>query len=710
MGVMLKLENPNFNAHHSPVGAFASFTLGRFGRNGGFGIELCGPARENVYIGLENRRGGTLELLPFFEGSDDESKRYDVEAEPSQTGSKGPALKAFSPAKIKRCFGVATDSWEAGDLHFTLHSPIKSAPDPLCAGAAELQSAFLPAVFAELTLDNRQGKKPRRFCFGYQGSDRYRSMRRLDDVSGGAFTGVGQGELTAIVSRSPGVCSAQGFSVGECLEPACAENRAFGLGGVGILFGTVQPGRKKTVRFALCFHRGGIVTTGLDTAYFYHRYFKSIESVAAYALDHWAAQTQQARAHDRDLARKKLSPPRHFMLSHAVRSYYGSTQMLDHDGTPFWVVNEGEYRMMNTFDLTVDHLFFELDRNPWVVRDQLDWFVKRYRYVDKVRLPGDPTEYPGGISFTHDMGVGNCIARKSFSAYELQALDGCFSHMTHEQLVNWILCALAYVEQAGDRKWLQTNKRTFDRCLTSLLNRDHPVAGQRDGVMDADSSRCRGGAEITTYDSLDPSLGQARNNLYLAVKTWAAYIGLEKMYLDIGDKRRSATAVKQARRCADTILREVQPDGTIPAILKEGSQARIIPAIEGLVFPRFMGCLEATDEDGPYATLVAALKTHHRSIARFGVCRFKTGGWKLSSINDNSWLSKIYLSQYVAEHILGEAPDCKADTAHMAWLLHPENTFFAWSDQMLNGIARGSKYYPRGVTSWLWYRSSELSR
>ena len=30
------------------------------------------------------------------------------------------------------------------------------------------------------------------------------------------------------------------------------------------------------------------------------------------------------------------------------------------------------------------------------------------------------------------------------------------------------------------------------------------------------------------------------------------------------------------------------------------------------------------------------------------------------------------------------------------------NAYFAWSDQMLAGVAVGSKYYPRGVTSALW--------
>jgi hypothetical protein len=38
----------------------------------------------------------------------------------------------------------------------------------------------------------------------------------------------------------------------------------------------------------------------------------------------------------------------------------------------------------------------------------------------------------------------------------------------------------------------------------------------------------------------------------------------------------------------------------------------------------------------------------------------------------------------------------------VGWLLDPENVYFAWSDQMLEGKAVGSRYYPRGVTSVLW--------
>lgn len=687
-----------FNAHHAPVGAFASFTLGCEGPKGGLGLELGGPANESIFIGAECAAPGGYEALPFFGSSADSARRYDVAADAPLRQGK---VAAFAPEAITRDFGLGCDTWRAGDLTFSIYSPPKQVPDPAKAGKQAMMAAVVPAVFVELTLDNSRCDRTRKVFFGYEGSNPYYNMRRLDDVSDGAYAGVGQGPVTAIVSASKGVYSGSGFTLDQVLEPDHSENLAFGLGGVAALMADVPAGKKKSFRFAVCFHRDGVVTSGLPLRYFYSQYFPSIEKTAAYALAHWDEQKKLAVAADREINARKLPEDRTFQLVHSARSYFGATEFLvTEKGKPFWAVNEGEYRMLNTFDLTVDHLYFEMDRNPWVVRNQLDWFVKRYSYTDSVRLPGDATEYPGGLSFTHDMGIGNCISRPGHSSYEKFGLDGCFSHMTHEQLVNWVCCATTYVLGTGDFEWMEEKGKVFRACLESLVNRDHPDPSQRDGVMSADSSRCLGGAEITTYDSLDVSLGQARNNLYLAVKTWAAYIGLRDILSRLGARKLSHRASEQAGLCARTIAAHMREDGFIPAVMGEGNESRIIPAIEGLAFPVVWGMADVFNEE--FAALRDVLARHLATVLLPGVCRFADGGWKLSSTNDNSWLSKIYLCQFVARTVFGTGDDAAADAAHRAWLMRPENVYFAWSDQMVAGIAKGSKYYPRGVTSWLW--------
>lgn len=697
------MKNIFFNAHHSPIGAFASFTLGFRGAKGGFGLELGTPANQNVYIGVKSLEGGYYEALPFYEAGEDESRRYDVEK--SEETAQGVRIVPFAAAGIKRDFRTATDTWTAGDLTFTIYSPVRPVPDPEKASEAELKDALLPAVFAELTIDNTKGKESRRAFFGYTGNDPVSSMRRCDDVTGGKLAGVGQGRHTLLAACDPGVKSAMGFTLEQILEDEREANWQFGLGSCAALIMDTPAGKKKTFRFAVCFYRNGFVTTGLDAVYYYTRLFKNIEGVAAYAVYNCDRLMADCAAANSLVEGSKLSADQKFQLAHAIRSYYGSTEFLYADDMPVWVVNEGEYRMINTFDLTVDMLFYEMKMNPWTVRNVLDLYVSRYSYRDTVRFPDDDSEYEGGISFTHDMGVMNAFSRPGHSAYEKFGIEGCFSHMTHEQLTNWLCCAAVYFEQTRDEAWLEKNLQVFEDCFTSLLNRDHPDPSKRDGIMSLDSIRTLGTAEITTYDSLDVSLGQSRNNIYLAGKTWAAYVYLEKLFRSRGMEGLGVQAGQQADRCAATLVSYVTDIGYIPAVIGEGNDSKIIPAIEGLVFPWVTGCREALEPEGRFGSYIKALKKHLEVILVKGVCLFEDGGWKLSSTSDNSWLSKIYLCQYVARRILGLAWDDKgaaADAAHAGWLTHPELSYWSWSDQIIAGKITGSKYYPRGVTSILW--------
>jgi len=716
---MMAQRNLFFNAQHSPIGAFASFTLGFRGKNGGLGLELGKPADQNMYIGFQSREGSYYEALPFFESVEDESARYDVEKQEekdkgttgamptSRTGEEAPLprLVSFKSDTISRTFKTGTDTWQAGDLTFRIYSPVRSVPEPGQANEEELKAALVPAVFAELTLDNRQGTTARTAFFGYQGNDPYSAMRRLQDTSEGQLTGIGQGRMTAIVTKDEGTTSALGFTMEKILGEKLEHNHAFGLGGTGAVLMEVPAGEQKTFRFAVCFYRGGLVTTGIDASYYYTRFFRNMEEAAHYALDHFPELTASCLTADEWIESANLSGDQKFMLAHAIHSYYGSTQLLDADGEPLWIVNEGEYRMMNTLDLTADQLYYELMMNPWTVRNELELFVNRYSYEDKVRFPGDETEYPGGISFTHDVGVANVFSRPQYSAYELAGIDDCFSYMSHEELVNWLCCALVYIEQTKDEAFKNRMLPVIQAGFESMLNRDHPDADKRNGLMGLDSTRTQGGAEITTYDSLDVSLGQSRNNIYLAGKCWAVYVAMERLFKLEELPQLSEQAGSQADKCAASVAAQLTEQGYIPAVIGENNDSRIIPAIEGLVFPYFTGCPEALDPNGRFAVYLQALQTHLSTVLVKGTCLFEDGAWKLSSTSKNSWLSKIYLSQFIAREIMNLPWDergAEADAAHVNWLLHPELSYWCWSDQILDGLIIGSKYYPRGVSAILW--------
>ncbi len=659
------MKNIFFNAFHAPIGAHATFTLGCKGKSGGIAVENALPARENVFIGCEDAAGKTLLLLPFADSElADDSARFDHMAE--HRGKKHN-LAFWPDCKIGRDYQLGCDTFTAEEFSCRIFSPVMSVPDPAAGDTEALKFAIAPAIILELELDNRRNSIPRKVFFAQENS-------RLNDgyhtVPGGIMAG-----------RTYGIFSDNGEAIQNFgIEKALTDQNMM-LGQVGGIAMEVAPGSRATLRLAIVFYRAGIVTTGLECSYYYTRFFPTPESVGEYALANFERYRKTA-----GIEMGGLNPARRFQLIHAIRSYYGSTQFLQYEGKPLWVVNEGEYRMMNTFDLVVDQLFYELKMNPWTVRNVLDLFVDRYSYTDKLHAPGEENRRAGGLTFTHDMGTHNQFSRPGHSSYELGGLDGCFSHMSAEQLHNWILCAALYAKQCGmPEEW----RPVFKQCFESLVNR---CSG---GIVAFDSSRTLDGAEITTYDSLDVSLGQARNNGYLAVKTIACFVAFADLFPELAESARH-----QAKIAAQTICASADSEGKLPAIIGEPCHSHIIPVIEGLVFPYRLGLWNEFQRD--FADLLATLQKHLLAVLNEKYCLYPDGGWKLSSSADNSWLSKIYLCQFVAGNLLAVPAEERADIAHMNWLLNDENLPFAWSDQMTGGIARGSKYYPRGVTAILW--------
>jgi hypothetical protein len=702
--VCLRGPDVSFHAQHAPLGAFASLTLGLAGARGGLGLELGKPANQDLYVGIQRGRRdapGELLCLPFFRASEDAASRFLVEQSAAATtasvGTQGPL--AYPLSSLEREYGFGVDRFRTPDFEFVVYTPMSPLPDPSRAAAPELRASLLPAVVATLTVDNRAGTQPITAFYAQTFEDA--GIRLLDAGASGRRVGfamksrlgvlgeVDAGEAPFLFSR---------FSLAEGLRDTERLHRLGTVPGIGFV---IPAGEHRTLTLAFGWYLGGSVTTGVQASYLYADHYASLEDVLSSGLDRAPELRSAAERLDEVGTQSGLSLDRRFLIAHALRSYQGSTQLLKAEGAPLWVVNEGEYCMLNTLDLSVDHVFLELAQHPWVVKNVLDGFAERYSYADAY-----------GVSFCHDMGVHNHFTPAGTSSYELPQLTGCFSFMTQEELCNWVLTAACYWAKTGDEAWRTKNAGLLTRCLRSMLAR----ADAR-GIMSRDSSRCAGGAEITTYDSLDASLGQARSNLYLSVKCWATYLGLALLGID------PETCEHQAHTLGRAIAGHQRPSGELPAVLEPGSpgyRARILPAVEGLVYPLYWadtcaGPLRAKvaawlDRAGPFEALLAALATHTTaalSDSERGNL-FSDGGLRLSSTSANSWLSKIALFEHVVERYLrlDSSLDVsglfeRADRAHAEWQRRGSGAF-ACSDQFLNGVAEGSRYYPRGVTTWLW--------
>jgi hypothetical protein len=685
----------SFHAQHAPMGAHSSFTVGLFGAKGGMALGKGGPAGGGVFAGYR-KASGKLYQFPFFEEEVSEDMERFVQSDKDQP----PAHAVFGDEDIAREYAWATDCFRAPGMAFSIATPFFPIPDPATASTDELKFASCPAIFLVLTIENTDEEEWEGF-FALQNEGQYWSP--LPAGSPDSLKGFMSHERIGFATQDEGVefCD---FSVERALQREHT-NPVFRLGSVAGIAFRVPPGERRELNLVLGGYMEGRATFNHASRFWYTRHFGGLLEVLSYALENCGRYMAEVAARDVELAASGLSAEQQFLIAHATRSYYGSTAWLT-DGEPLWVVNEGEYLMMNTLDLTVDMMFFELEFNPWTVRNVLEQFVDRYSYVDQIFSPDAPgTLYPGGISFTHDMGVGSHFSPEGHSSYECGGLDRkCFSCMTCEQLANWVLCAGLYMAKTGDTEFLGKYRGLFHQCQESLLNRDHPDPGKRNGLMGFESARTQGGGEITTYDSLDHSLGQARGNVYLAGKCWAAYLALEKIFGGLGEAETAGEARAAASRCAAALENSFDEQlGFIPAVLESDNESAIIPAVEALIYPWQMGLKEAVTEDGPYGGYIRMLKRHTANILKPGICLYEDGGWKLSSSADNSWMSKICLSQFVVREILdlryeGEE---RADTAHVQWEAEGAKCY-ACSDQFSSGRPIGSRYYPRIVTSILW--------
>jgi hypothetical protein len=761
------------------MGACFNFTLGRFGERGGFALRAGELPRQDVFIGVKD--GGRasdapLVCLPFYR--------------PPDPARVNPNLTTL-PHQVQRHYGWATDRWATPDFEFTMYTPFGGIVEPGMYHPAMLRVCLLPAIVAEFTIDNTAGTRTKTGVFAISFNEPgafilpeqhgWRGKKRVGFALGRKLG------VQATLDSDRGITDAEEpFPIlrGAPDEGLRALNPVHGLGtcpGVGF---EVPPGKRQTLVLAIGVYDDGIVTTGIEGRYYYARHFSDLADVLDQALRGWDAIKGGSAEIDRELLKSDLSADQQFLIAHATRSYYANTQLLDVAGEPFWVVHSGESGMMNVLDEAIDQGFWELKQNPWVVRNRLDNFVKHYSYHDQLKAGADErgasnegrvirSLLPGGLTFCHDMGAHGNFAPHGHSSYELSNETSRFSYSAHEQLCNWILLAASYVARTADVKWLRRHEQTVDACAASIWSRagltgegagerarggglqyaaqqKHAEVGGGGGgvelaeqgtaaasLMILDTARCGSGSETVSYAAIDPNFASARGNLYLAVKTWAAYLGLAYLYNRLGRTNGTySMCIDSASATAAAIAQHVGDDGILPAVLDPpgapGRATRCLAAAEALIFPVFWLSCEQPHADvdpapapapgeprakswfgnGKYQSFLHALKQHTRALLADEQRRetFADGGLRISSTSNRSWLGKLAICQHVAREVfyIDDDPEVSrlfkdADAAHVRWQTDAAAPF-AWCDEFDSGQPTAARFSPRGITTTLWLK------
>lgn len=707
---------PFFMTHHSPVGAWSSFTMGLPGR--GVSIDHETPnVEETADLMVALYHGpGMVKAFPFVSGISV------IDNESLQTISQGktgcaPSFKSFKerwqflqPSEFQRRLSPTIDEYSDGELTLSIYTPHPALPDP--DSDESLAYPCCPGLLMDLTIDNTGHTETAYGLLGLAYRSRGR-IRPLDWSTEGLLSGIAYTNQWAMAARTieGKVFTVRNNSVADALEQGRKVLHNGGQEG-GILI-QVPPGAKETLTVAFGFFHEGVATQGIAGKYYFNRYFNRVEEVCDFILEQAERIRRDCQVFDEEIEKNCGDHHRRQLFAQAIRGYYASSQLIEADGKAYYTVGEGQYLWRNTMDLAADHIPFELTRNAWVLRNIMDLYIDRYSYHDDIRFADRPgQQFPGGLSFAHDMGSFTSYTPAGTSGYELMD-SRSYGYMTTEELLNGIYCFTAYALGSRDWEWANSRKDIAVALLDSMEQRDHVETGKRDGILKGESCLCGTGHEITTYDCLDPSLLSAVGNLYIAVKTWCSVRLLEAYFDKIHLKEEQRRAAEFAART------EVALKGFFDAKAcyfranrYQATTSKVIAAVEPLAIPLFLGEVQWIHADNE---LYSMLLNHIRTCLIPGNgMDAETGGIRLSSASTNTWPSKTALCVYVLEKLFGfelnrDYPSIMRELAVWMQVAAAEETVSDQIDSQQRTVI-GAKYYPRAITTALWVLGSSMEK
>ena len=665
------------NVDHAPMGACSTFAYGYKGQTCGIGMSSGVYPYWNggggVLIALSNSSG--LHLLPFV------------------ASASGISTKAgfFPDATIQRSLTPCTDEYvvQGSGLAFIHYSPAWSMAELGTASLSEKKRYFLPATWMVFTIQNTNST-PEDFYFGLPVGVTQKTF------SSGAYEGFALGEAALVVQS--GSCDLLSGSRLASVFNGMSQGFVFHLG--------VPAGETRQLTVVVAYYRNIVVDSRTSSSYYYTSLYPSIDAVIDAAFAGFGDAQMRCGQLGNVMKAAGLNPYRQFLASYALHSYMADTAcLLDPQGRAHWWEMEGFFNYINTFDLTVDHAFYDSYMHPWALRNVLDAFSGAlpgtgYSFDMPLYGPNAGAEVSShGFSFYHDMGLWpNSGAGPAYGA-----------GMGDEELQAWILSAGLYWSHTADDAWLTNNAAILQSCLNSMLSRDNTNAAARDGI-----TKNVNASEITTYDNLDASLQRPSFSGRLAVRNWACYLALNSMFAQIGDGTDAATCESMAAVTAQTIVNRWNSYrgtlGYIPALLDGSNTAATTPMIEGLAYPAAMGLTNALDRSsGPYASMLQALSNHVMAVLVPGRCLgASSGAWLMTSANYITWESKNFICQYAAEVVLGITNNYvngAVDQIHASLEIQLA-PFEGWTDA-LDGTGltawAGGVHYPRAITSALWW-------
>jgi len=283
---------------------------------------------------------------------------------------------------------------------------------------------------------------------------------------------------------------------------------------------TVAPGETRSCRIVYVGWVDEPVQSvrGVPHRFKYHQFFNSPDEVARYAFEQWDEVEARCEAFERIFAEMTVPEALKQFLAFATHSYLVNTWWtVSPEGGDWFTVWEGCCQLQSTVDVEYNIAPFYLTLWPDLLRMELD-------------------EWAGHIEdgvLSHDMGVG------------LEVDGMAYWHpMEIEENTNYVLLLDAYWRQTGDDRTVRRHYESVRELLEWVTAAD----------TDADGFPEQG--LYNTIDQGSPAIQYAPDQVYLAVRTIAAYTAGARMAELVGEPEDAAQWAARASLTARTLAEE----------------------------------------------------------------------------------------------------------------------------------------------------------
>ncbi len=442
------------------------------------------------------------------------------------------------------------------------------------------------------------------------------------------------------------------------------------------------------ISFVLAGYNNNTVITNKEINYkfAYTNWFDNIDDVVSYAFENIDKIRTASTEFENNLKQSRLSPQDKWLAAQAFHAYLANSWLvIDENINPAYFVWEGEFKYLNTLDVTHDYdvlpgLYF-----PWVIKLELDSWKKAVKEDEK------------GIVIPHDLGLRFNLA--DTQAYKIPGWES--SGMPVEENCNFILLAYWYWQQSSDDKYIKKLSPFIADLVSSLADRDSNANGIADIALG-----------MTTYDSdSNSALKESPDSTYLGLKELSAYTAASEIFAFVKDNKARVQVEKEAVLISNAIDNEFNKKGYIPLSLDpdfvelslfdgktiKASEEQGFAYISGLFYPALTGLKsEALDK------VISLLNRNYPTAYQKSLVKNKDGdlaGLQLTEFNDLhlGWFSHAMMADYIAEKLFGQ--EYQSGSIFFPYLY--DNPYGFADGYYFRGpwypLQKALLYYPRGA-------------